>query len=184
MLDNKTYIIDFDDSFTYNIASVLSPYLSNVQVVHYQLFFRNITSYIDFHTKKKIRIILGPGPGHPNDYKIYWDEIEKILNQDFIFVMGICLGHQIILSILGYKILPASTVVHGESIEILYKNMAVQVQRYNSYAPKKRGRKTEIIVESEDVLIYQDTNIISFQFHPESIGTDNNITFFSELLGF
>jgi anthranilate/para-aminobenzoate synthase component II len=74
---------------------------------------------------------------------------------------------------------------HGESEKIVYKEIELNVQRYNSLVPKSRGLKMEeLILNIQEVYILRSKNLLSFQFHPESIGTDKNFLFFTELLGF
>ncbi|MGZ8890576.1 MAG: glutamine amidotransferase-related protein, partial [Nitrososphaeraceae archaeon] len=98
-------IIDNYDSFVYNIAQSLGR--------------SNITTYVhrnDTITLNKIKkmnidaIIISPGPGNPEDKKYFGicNNIIKILGKD-IPLLGICLGHQGIVSAFGGKINNAVT---------------------------------------------------------------------------
>ena len=101
-------IIDFYDSFTHNIACVLNELEIDSDVVA----FDKLT---DDHKNYKA-YILGPGPGHPNDYQSLNTFISDILIDKSKFLMGICLGHQLILSLFGAEIKKLETPLHGESI--------------------------------------------------------------------
>jgi anthranilate/para-aminobenzoate synthase component II len=173
----KIYIVDFDDSFTYNIANILYPLNLDIKVINHNLFFDKNINY------EKCAVILGPGPGHPNDYKRYFNQIIKLLNNSNIYLMGICLGHQLISLQLGHKIVPSSNRQHGEKIIFSWKKKNHIVQRYNSLAVKPNGNEQEILYNNE-VMILGYKNGQSFQFHPESVGTENPLYFFKDLLAF
>lgn len=177
---NKIIIVDFEDSFTYNIASVLYEYVQEkiaIEVVTSCEFFlsQKINSLIDSSSIGKLGIILGPGPGHPKDQEKYFSIISKLLEQEHIFLMGICLGHQILGLIHHYKIDYCDRPIHGESVEFIFEERRYSVQKYNSLCVKKEEQIFDIL---------QGERWISYQFHPESIGTTNNIDFFKRLLTF
>jgi anthranilate/para-aminobenzoate synthase component II len=177
----KIYIVDFDDSFTFNIANSLYPFLPEIEVINHRLFFeRSFFKNLKLH---KSAVILGPGPGHPDQYKKYFKQIKKLLNNSKIHLMGICLGHQLISRQLGYRIIPSSNCLHGEKIILSWKKKNYIVQRYNSLAVKPMGNNQEVLCNNE-VMILGYKNGQSFQFHPESVGTENPLYFFKDLLAF
>lgn len=175
---SKILIVDFEDSFTYNIASVLFEYcLEKVEIEvlsHEQFFEKNYFFNVQNNTQK-MGVILGPGPGHPKEYVEYFSQINDLRSKENFFLMGICLGHQILGMMEGYEIDYCDRPIHGESVDFLFQNRPYKVQKYNSLCVKKRG-------ETFDLL--EGKNWISYQFHPESIGTTNNIDFFKILLNF
>ncbi len=173
-MSDKIIIVDFEDSFTFNIANVLYPYEKNVRVVEHELFFQSMLSEV-LQSKEKIAVILGPGPGHPDDYHRYYKGIESLRENTNCFVMGICLGHQILGKISGHQVLRSKTPMHGQAVDVVFKGSIVQVQRYNSLAVFIDGRESDIIEFKRGV---------SYQFHPESIGTHYNDIFFADLLAF
>lgn len=173
MLD-KIIIVDFEDSFTYNIANILYPYIENISVIGHLDFFGK-TCHDVLLSKKKHAVILGPGPGHPRDYQHYFDRIKLLQDKENIFCMGICLGHQILGMINHYEIDYSKVQMHGQKVEVIFNENKYWVQRYNSLAVFQKGDEIDII---------NYTNGISYQFHPESIGTNNNLVFFQELLAF
>lgn len=162
-------IIDFEDSFTYNISNILFQNSFQSQVIHYKKFFKNdvINSIIDSKSKKVI--ILGPGPGHPDEYKEILDDLCRLSRCDHIFIMGICLGHQLLALRDGLTIKVASIQYHGQSVEIKYLDKIFRVMKYNSLA---------VFENNIEVEIRKSSHYISYQFHPESVGTSQSIIFF------
>ena len=173
MLDKaKIYIIDFEDSFTFNIATELYAYEKSIVVVSHQDFFmpKNLL-FVQEKIKTPTAIILGPGPGNPYEYQDYFTSIKDLKNNPNLFIMGICLGHQILALVDGLKIKQSNKPTHGGQVKINFENKNILVQRYNSLA----------VFESEkslkEVQVRQWTRGVSYQFHPESIGTENRHLF-------
>jgi anthranilate/para-aminobenzoate synthase component II len=182
MLNNtKVYIIDFEDSFTFNIANVLYPFVKAIEVVNYKIFFEFYFKKI--LSQKKIAVILGPGPGAPEEYALYFFKIAQLLKHHDIYLMGICLGHQLIATQLEYTITNSSRPIHGERVSVEWRKHRFFVQRYNSLAVLKRNLSGESSIGNE-VMILEYKNGQSCQFHPESIGSDDSIHFFKDLLCF
>lgn len=173
MLD-KIIIIDFEDSFTYNIASVLFPLNSSVKVISHQDFFIFKMREL-LESKEKHAVILGPGPGHPDAYQKYFAQIEVLRSLPQFYVMGVCLGHQMLGLIDGKLVEKAQEQIHGQTIFIEFDGVERPVQRYNSLAVYENGL---------EVNIRRFERGISYQFHPESVGTDSNSLYFKELLNF
>lgn len=173
MLD-KIIIIDFEDSFTYNIASVLYPIGPSVKVIAHDEFFNSRIDEL-LNSKEKHALILGPGPGHPGEYQKYFKKIEVIRKQSHVYVMGICLGHQMLGLIDGKIVERSQEQIHGQTIFIEFDGVERAVQRYNSLAVYENGA---------EVNIRRFKQGISYQFHPESVGTDSNSLYFRELLNF
>jgi anthranilate/para-aminobenzoate synthase component II len=180
MLDkSKIYIIDFEDSFTFNIASELFLFEKDIQVVSHADFF-SVKGFPLFLEKIKTptAIILGPGPGSPEEYRGYFQDILEIKNNPHIYLMGICLGHQILAMMEGMSVRASMKPTHGGQIKIDFDNKNILVQRYNSLAV------FESWTSSKEIQVRQWTRGISYQFHPESIGTENRPLFFADLLHF
>jgi anthranilate synthase component 2 len=173
-MSDKIIIVDFEDSFTYNIASVLFPLENELKVIPHQIFFKSNYEEILIRNEK-CAVILGPGPGHPSEFYSYFELIKNLMAKKSIYVMGICLGHQILGLIENKIIKEAEIKVHGQTEEILFKNQKYNVQRYNSLAVYENDKEVNLSVFERGV---------SYQFHPESIGTEKNIVFFQDLLDF
>lgn len=173
MLD-KILIIDFEDSFTYNIASVLYEEVPLCKVVTHQDFFSH--KYDEWKKQQGRKgIILGPGPGHPEIHRKYFPQIKDLISDENIFVMGICLGHQIIGLMNELTVGPVQNQVHGQVVDVQLNGEIKSVQRYNSLGVFENGVEKISLKWGRGV---------TYQFHPESIGTDNSLSYFESLLNF
>ncbi len=175
----KIYIVDFEDSFTFNIASSLFSYEEQLLVIPHDIFFSRTffnTLFLDNQYNKAI--ILGPGPGNPIEYSNYFVQINEIKKNNHLYLMGICLGHQIISLTEGLIVKNSLFPMHGQQVAIFLNGNRLLVQKYNSLAVFK----SYLSIDEINILIFNRG--ISYQFHPESIGTKNNAFFFKELLLF
>lgn len=199
MSRGKIYICDFNDSFTYNIFSVLRLMDSSVEIevipLERALSFLQILS----ESKEKCGVILGPGPGHPNDYSHLMGTIQKLMDKKSIFLMGICLGHQLIWNCLGGETEHCGAPIHGQTQEYVIPPFlqekltlpdTITVQRYNSLAVKinteqlrqKENQGWKFLVKHDELVMSYLDNILTYQFHPESIGTMSSESFFNPLI--
>ena len=172
------YIIDHQDSFTWNVVHQFSKY-GNVYC----------SNYFDINKKKLDQsniIVLSPGPGSPRDYPATSKIYKKYKRKKKI--IGICLGYQQILFNEKGKIIQQKNIFHGYQSKVrvtneskLFKrNKIFNVGRYHSlklYEPYKsnnikitmRCAKSNIPMAIED----KKNNVYGFQFHPESFLTEN-----------
>ncbi|WP_458659148.1 aminodeoxychorismate/anthranilate synthase component II [Candidatus Vidania fulgoroideorum] len=173
-------IIDHYDSFTYNIFDLLRKKGYKTLVLHYNLINENIIKIIYYNP---ILICIGPGPGDFKKYIKTFNLIKYFYKN--ISLLGICLGHQIISKFFGLNIKKSTKIAHGFICKlILFKNnlfkkipKIIKVVRYNSLTVlKKKKSKLKIISVEKDtndimILKHNNLNILTMQFHPESIFT-------------
>lgn len=177
--------VDFDDSFSFNVIQELEELGLSVTVLH----------WLDFDELPKTDLlVLGPGPGHPDDYqRIFpllkdWMEAKKPL-------LGICLGHQLYWRILGEEVIRSKEPLHGQKIELQLtaewkKSLELQgnpmVQRYNSLSimgqVSSRYPHLQTFVQDGEILITKGERVLTYQFHPESVGTTCPRSFFLPVL--
>lgn len=175
-------IIDFNDSFTYNIAEVVGEFSSSVEVIHFQ----KVTKANLSDNSKQV-IILGPGPGHPHEY---FDQLKDLIEtakaKTNIYLMGVCLGHQLYSLSVGLKVERAKRPIHGESMEVeCFDGKKRWVQYYNSLCVKGEFDLTKSLVnEFDEIHSLRDERLLSYQFHPESVGTSYPSYFFGPLRDF
>lgn len=190
--------IDFDDSFSHNIIQYLSEISCELKVINYKSLN---TKHLLFTPKA---LILGPGPGHIEEYQDFVTKIKTWLDNINIKKVGICLGHQILLNyFLGLRIVRSKKIMHGSSMKIdswQFKNtfsslidfkdqedLNLYVQRYNSLVVDsqsvKVGDKRFIFEHNNEICAFFDPNIaLTMQFHPESIGTNCPNLMFHEVI--
>ena len=97
------YLIDHEDSFTYNLAHLLDSIEPTF-----------VSNYYDINTvklEKSSTIVLSPGPGEPKDYPKTTKIYKKYKGKKKI--LGICLGFQQIVYSEGAKITQQKNILHG-----------------------------------------------------------------------
>jgi len=175
--------IDFEDSFSFNVIQELIELGLSVEVLNWKEF-RSIS--------KHDLLVLGPGPGHPNDYQNIFHLIKSWQNENKK-IFGVCLGHQILWSIEGLSVAPAVHPVHGQKIHLsltpqwqewLQLPEEIWVQRYSSLAVKAEdyGQAGENLLLDGEIVMSRSQKFISYQFHPESVGTNCRQHFFRPIL--
>lgn len=170
----KATFIDFDDSFSFNVVQELTEVGFNVTVMHWKDYENNPESGL---------LILGPGPGHPDDYIQIFPLVKDWLNKEKPFV-GICLGHQIFWRLQEEDVVRSKEPLHGQKVKLdLTDNWRewlkikgdVFVQRYNSLAvmgqAALRNPYLQNFIQNDEIMITRSSHVITYQFHPESIGT-------------
>jgi anthranilate synthase component 2 len=178
----KFLILDNYDSFVYNIAQILGELGVECDV------FRNDKITLEQIQKNNYdAIIISPGPGNPKNKKYFGicsDVITKIgLTKP---ILGICLGHQGIISCFGGKVVNAGNVRHGKTSPIKHFDDSIfegvknpfRATRYHSLVGDKTiipdSLKITAVAEDDGEIMavrHKDHPIVGVQFHPESIMT-------------
>jgi anthranilate synthase component 2 len=176
----KVLIIDNYDSFVYNLAQHIG-----------ELGAETIVRRNDKITLKQIRelkperIVLSPGPGTPEDTRSFGvcKEILQNLSCE-IPTLGVCLGHQGIISTFGGKVVSAKRLMHGKTSRIIHdgKGIFKGVQnpfvatRYHSLVGEMSSipeclEVTAVSVDDGEVMSVRHVEypIEGVQFHPESV---------------
>ncbi|WP_372654454.1 hypothetical protein [Halobacteriovorax sp.] len=188
----KVAIIDFDDSFTFNIYSILK----DLRVEAYVIDFKKVQ--IDF-LSDFTHVLLGPGPGHVDDYDSIFPLVDKLILDSLserYKLLGICLGHQLIHYRLGREIKLLNSPIHGQSFkfkfpisEYLSKELQdneLQLQFYNSWGVVNEKSNLDFDLEihghSDEIIASFSKNITTYQFHCESVGTSCQRDLFHQML--
>lgn len=175
-------LVDFEDSFTYNVAGELYEISRSLKVISYKEMSSDILSRSDPQV-----LVLGPGPGHPDEYsESIRDWVDVASERENIFLLGICLGHQLLLARRGFKLQRAARPIHGEGREVeLFDGIKNEVQFYNSLFAVGCDPLVETIHNQDgEVLAARWPRHLTYQFHPESVGTNYPSLFFGPVRGF
>lgn len=180
----KFLIIDNYDSFVYNIAQYLGELGVDCDVIRNDKITIN-----EIKQKKYDGIVISPGPGTPDDRKYFGvcSDVIKDLGTSTP-ILGVCLGHQGIISSFGGKVTNAGCVRHGKTSPVKHNNSELfkgvknpfRATRYHSLV----GDKTiipeilEVTAVAEDdgevmAIRHREYLIEGVQFHPESIMTED-----------
>ena len=170
------YLIDHEDSFTYNLAHLLDSIEPTFVSNYYEIDLTKL--------EKSSTIVLSPGPGEPKDYPLTTKIYNKYKGKKKI--LGICLGFQQIVFCEGAKIVQQKNILHGyqshikvtNDKSIFKKNLNFLGGRYHSLKMAEpfvsqsmiitmRCVKTNVAMAVEDDI----NKVYGLQFHPDSFLT-------------
>jgi anthranilate synthase/aminodeoxychorismate synthase-like glutamine amidotransferase len=167
--------LDNRDSFSWNLIQDLKSLGADVFV-----FEREKADLGQFKTLQADRIVIGPGPGHPQDAQLASALFAAFPKTP---ILGVCLGHQVLAHRLGATITGTPELAHGRPILVEHtgqglfhglKNPAV-MGRYHSLTVSPDGlpEQVRVLAESEcgEILALRHCSSPHWgvQFHPESI---------------
>lgn len=180
----KATFIDFEDSFSFNVVQELVKTGFDVTVLHWKDYEKNPDEGL---------LVLGPGPGHPDDYQQMFSLVKEWLDLKKPF-FGVCLGHQIFWRLQHEEVIRSKEPLHGQKIKLELNDEFrswlgikgdVYVQRYNSLTvlgqAALRNPYLTNYIQNDEILITRSPSVITYQFHPESIGTTFRKEFFRVL---
>ncbi len=176
----KVLVIDNYDSFVYNLVQYIGELGPEIIV------YRNDQITLEqAKALKPDRIIISPGPGSPEDPR-YFGVCKAILKEisPKVPTLGVCLGHQGIISTFGGKVVAAKHLMHGKTSIIKHDSKALfsgvqnpfTATRYHSLAGEQDTipsclEVTAVAVDDGEVMGIRHVKypIQGVQFHPESI---------------
>lgn len=173
-------IIDNYDSFVYNLAQCVGELGAGVVVCRNDKI--TLEQAREFQPD---RIVLSPGPGTAEDIR-YFGVCKEILQHLScrIPTLGVCLGHQGIISTFGGKIVRARRLMHGKTSHIKHDEKGIfkdvrnpfTATRYHSLVGERNSipKCLEVTAVSDDDdeimgVRHVEYPIEGVQFHPESV---------------
>lgn len=176
----RVLVCDFADSFTYNIYSCFKEFFPEVVVDVISFEKIDLKLALDYDL-----VVLGPGPGHPREYQKFLENINLRELRKTCFIFGVCLGHQLFWSVNGAEIKPSINPVHGQKVQYnlegsswarILATQSLEVQRYNSLGVYKTSQLNSDLAEhiywcQNELIMSWGDNFLTYQFHPESVGT-------------
>lgn len=173
-------LIDNYDSFTYNLYQLLGAYEEEIVVLR-----NDKVTIQELEEMKPKAIILSPGPGKPEDAGICTQVIQHFYKQ--IPILGICLGHQAIVSAFGGEIVRAEHIKHGKTSPVKHNGTSIfsyvtqplTAMRYHSLVAAKHTipKCFDVLATAMDdgeimAVRHNYYPLFGLQFHPESIATE------------
>ncbi|PFO85737.1 type 1 glutamine amidotransferase [Bacillus cereus] len=173
-------LIDNYDSFTYNLYQLLGAYEEEIIVLR-----NDKVTIQELEEMKPKAIILSPGPGKPEDAGICIQVIQHFYKQ--IPILGICLGHQAIISAFGGEIVRAEHIKHGKTSRVKHNGTSIfsyvtqplTAMRYHSLVAAKQTipKCFDVLataMDDEEIMAVRHNYypLFGLQFHPESIATE------------
>ena len=176
----KVLVIDNYDSFVYNLVQYLGE-LGGDPIV-YRNDQLTLQQAMELDPQ---RIVISPGPGTPENPR-YFGVCSVILREMSckIPTLGVCLGHQGIISVFGGKVVRANRLMHGKTSKVKHDGKGLfegvknpfTATRYHSLVGEKNSIPSciEVTAESTDDneimgVRHRTYPITGVQFHPESI---------------
>ncbi len=171
----KVLVIDFEDSFVYNIIEILRCEGVDFEVVSAREVA--VPMACDFSG-----VILSPGGYLPDDFPNITQFIDYYHNG--LPLLGICLGCQAISQYFGFELFQIPSPLHGHSAEltiiapddIIFKGVEqpCTVGLYHSWAVRPSGESPldVIALDNRNIVMaikHKSLPIYGLQFHPESI---------------
>jgi anthranilate synthase component 2 len=176
----KVLIVDNYDSFVYNLAQCVGELGAETVVCRNDQI--SLEQSINLQPD---RIVLSPGPGTAEDPR-YFGVCREILQQMSCEVptLGVCLGHQGIISVFGGRIVRAKRLMHGKTSQIKHdcKGLFRDIRnpfvatRYHSLVGDKDSipsclEVAAVSADDSEVMSVRHVEypIVGVQFHPESV---------------
>ena len=175
--------IDNFDSFTFNLVDELSKRGCRVDVWRNDLSAERALELALSLPAPRL-IVLSPGPGRPEQAGCCEQLIR--LARGKVPLLGVCLGHQALITALGGVVGGAGEIVHGKSARIehdgagVFRGLAspLTVARYHSLVAHDvpdpltvRARAHTSVGELVMAVESAAEKLVGLQFHPESILT-------------
>lgn len=169
-------IIHNEDDFVYMLRHMFSCMGIQTSVVRFDDY--------DIDRDTSDITLLGPGPGNPNDTateKIAMNRrIASALLERQKKSLFICLGHQILSTILGFEVKRKAKPLQGSQVKINLFGKEELVGFYNTFAPVVPDTPTNLeiatIPELGEMVAIRGKAFAGYQFHPESLLTKNGYT--------
>jgi anthranilate synthase/aminodeoxychorismate synthase-like glutamine amidotransferase len=171
-------VVDNHDSFTFNLAQLFDALGANSLVQRAdELPLEHISAL------QPAALVISPGPGHPRDAAYSLAALQRFLGK--IPILGVCLGHQCLATVLGAQVVTAKRPVHGLASSIdhcgthLFQNLRspCDVGRYHSLIvrPDTLPATTHVCAQTSagEVMAFAVPSLRAYgvQFHPESFLT-------------
>lgn len=173
-------IIHNEDDFVYMLRHMFTCMGIAVSVVRF--------SEYDITRDTSDITLLGPGPGNPNEQEVEKIAINTAIAKELVRrkkpSLFICLGHQILCKSLGFKVNRKDKPLQGSQVKINLFGRDELVGFYNTFAPQLPENPVQMeissIPETDELIALRSQNLVSYQFHPESLLTKNGFNILQE----
>ena len=178
----KITITDNEDDFCLMMRHMINRMGATARVVRF--------SEYELEADDADLVIVGPGPGNPNELdhpkmKTVFELMQQLLASKRKF-MSACLGHQILCKVLGFEVVKKHTPFQGTQERIDFFGQLQRVGFYNTFTGKYEraipGLEVSYDTENKEIHALKCEQFVSFQFHVESILTQNGYEILKEAL--
>jgi para-aminobenzoate synthetase component 2 len=177
-MDRKVLFIDNFDSFTYNLVDDFCKRRCEAKVYRCDTAIEELKIVSDEFEPDLL--VISPGPGTPDTAGVSLAAVDYF--KDKLPILGVCLGHQVIVQYFGGKIGHAPEPMHGKPSRVTHNEKGIfagienplQAGRYHSLIALEMPDCLEKTAEFEGIVMgvqHKELPIYGVQFHPESILT-------------
>jgi len=177
-LSRKVLFIDNFDSFTYNLVDDFCKRDCQARVYRADTDLGELKALADEFDPDLL--VISPGPGTPDTAGVSLSTVGYF--KDKLPILGVCLGHQVIVQYFGGQIGHAPQPMHGKPSRVTHNQRGIfagvenplQAGRYHSLCATKLPDCLEQTAEYEGIVMgveHKELPIFGVQFHPESILT-------------
>ena len=174
----RILLIDNYDSFTYNLVQAFAAQGAEV------LVYRNDEIGQDQALElEPTHLVISPGPGRPEDAGVSLAMIDVFAEK--LPRLGVCLGHQCLVSHFGGEIVRAERLMHGKTSMVKHDNKTVfeglaepfEAGRYHSLCAARESLPDCLELTAQTVrgeimgVRHKELPLEGVQFHPESVLT-------------
>jgi para-aminobenzoate synthetase component 2 len=173
----RILVVDNYDSFVYNLVQYLGQLGAEAEVRR-----NDAVSVADLDQLAVDGVLISPGPGRPEDAGVSRDVVRAFAGR--VPTLGVCLGHQAIVSVFGGEVGPARELVHGKATTVQHDGRGLfaglpdgfDAGRYHSLAATALPDVLEVSATAPDgevmaVRHRELPRVDGVQFHPESVLT-------------
>ena len=187
-MNRRVFLLDNYDSFTYNLAQLISRVGGEVTVAR-----NDMTTVADVRDLAPDAIVISPGPSRPERAGISVELVREL--GPTVPTLGVCLGHQAIGVAYGASVIrvppvhgKTSAVLHGQAGAFARLPSPILAGRYHSLAIDRETLPPDLEVTAwtDDGVVmgirHRDHPVEGLQFHPESILTEDGEALVSAFL--
>ena len=179
MSEQRVFMLDNYDSFTWNLVQLLGRIGADVTVAR-----NDEVTVAEIRELAPDAIVISPGPSRPEKAGISVELVREL--GPSVPMLGVCLGHQAIGVAYGAEVIRVPPV-HGKAAAVHHARAGafgelpspISAARYHSLAIARESlpKALEVTAWSEDGVVmgvrHRSHPVEGFQFHPESILTDD-----------
>lgn len=185
----RVLILDNYDSFTWNLAHGLE-----IAGGHCLVHRSDSLTLAEITALQPQRIVLSPGPFGPSRSGVCADVVRTFMGR--IPILGVCLGMQVIATVMGASVKPSGAPVHGKASLVWHDGSGVlrslsnpfSAARYHSLVviPSSIPSGMEVTAWDDDGTVLgcrvKNGGVEGIMFHPESFLTEEGSRIFSNFL--
>jgi anthranilate synthase/aminodeoxychorismate synthase-like glutamine amidotransferase len=174
----KVLFIDNFDSFTYNLVDDFCKRGCRATVYRADTDLQDLKAVAD--RLGPDLLVISPGPGAPRAAGVSMAVVEAFKGK--VPILGVCLGHQVIVEHFGGIVGHAPRPMHGKPSRVTHNGQGLfagvenpmQAGRYHSLVATQVPDCLEVTAEFEGLVMavqHREYPVYGVQFHPESILT-------------